>query len=31
MSLSEILLGKTEEMNENPPPDAIPTSAFAVV
>ena len=31
MSLSEILPGKTEEMNENPPPGAIPTSAFTVV
>ena len=29
--LSEIMSGKTEEMNVNSPPGAIPTSAFTVV
>ena len=31
MSLSEILARKIEKMNVNPPPGAIPTSAFIVV
>ena len=31
MSLSEILTGKIEEMNVNPPPGAIPTSAFTAM